>query len=54
MSRSYEHKIQFNREDLVGVAEIIDNLNNRSEEIVTNEDATLLAIDRNAIEENLD
>ena len=54
MSKSYEHRIEFQREDLVGISEILDSLQARSEVITISEDATILAIDRNAIEENLD
>ena len=54
ISKSYEHKIQFLSEDLVGVSEIIDKLTHHTDEIVIEEDCTVLVIDRNTIEENLD
>lgn len=49
-SRSYEHRIKFESSDLVGVLDVIDHIHNRSETIIIDENSTILAIDRIAIE----
>ena len=54
LSKSYEHKIEFAREDLVGVSEIVENLSHHTEEIKVEEDCAVLSMDRAVVEENLD
>ena len=50
LTKEYEHKIEFKKEDMVGVTEIIENVGSRKEEIDVDEDTILLGIDRTIIE----
>ena len=54
LSKSYSHQIEFYKEEIVGVTEIIDNVHYRKEEIDVDEDTILLGIERSVIEESLD
>jgi hypothetical protein len=53
-SRSYEHRIKFEAKDLVGIADLIEGVTIRRESVVVEENAMVLAIDRNAVEDSLD
>lgn len=54
MSKSYSHQIIFEKEDMVGVTELIENNHYRKEEIDVDKDSILLGIERSNIEESLD
>ena len=54
LTKEYEHKIEFNKEEILGVTEIIDKVHVRKEEIDVDEDTILLGIDRSIVEESLD
>lgn len=54
LSRAYSHKILFGESEVLGLAEMVNGIHQRKENIEIEEDSTLLAIDRRVIEDYLD